>query len=270
MPNARLLVVEDNEEIAQMITLFLATRGFKVSVAQDAAGALQMVREALPDLILLDIGLPDINGYELLKQLRQNPRTRHLPAIFVSQRKMRPDRITGLEMGADDFITKPFDPDELGLRVQNLVAHAARENLINPLTSLPDQKITVEEIARAQAEPERAVIEFRLLHAEAFSDLYGALAYADLLRHIALMMSRLLNQLGRDEDFLGQRQDKLFVVVTDRTRAPLIRDAMVVRLDEEALQHYSLAERRGSEALVRDPAGQEHLVPVVRFEAAIL
>jgi len=269
MPSARLLVVEDNEEIAQMITLFLAARGFKVSVAQDAASALQLVREALPDLILLDIGLPDINGYELLKQLRQNPRTRHLPAIFVSQRRLRPDRLAGLELGADDFVTKPFDPDELGLRVQNLVAHAARENLINPLTSLPDQKITLEEIARAQPQPERAVIEFRLQHTEEFNDLYGSLAYADLLRHIALMMSRLLNQLGADEDFLGQKQDKIFVIITAREKAAAMREAVVEHLAEEMLQHYSLAEREGDLVRVKDPAGQEHLVPVITFETDI-
>jgi DNA-binding response OmpR family regulator len=269
MPSARLLVVEDNEEIAQMITLFLAARGFKVSVAQDAASALQLVREALPDLILLDIGLPDINGYELLKQLRQNPRTRHLPAIFVSQRRLRPDRLAGLELGADDFVTKPFDPDELGLRVQNLVAHAARENLINPLTSLPDQKITLEEIARAQTQPERAVIEFRLRHAEEFCDLYGTLAYADLLRHIALMVNRVLNDLGAAADFLGQKEDKIFVVITARKKAAALRQAVVERFDREVLQHYSLAERVGDLVKVKDPAGQEHLVPPVRFETTL-
>lgn len=269
MPNARLLIVEDNEEIAQMMTLFLTTRGFKVSVAMDAGAALQMTREALPDLILMDIGLPDINGYELLKQLRQNPRTRHIPAIFVTQRKLKPDRLTGLELGADDFITKPFDPDELGLRVQNLIAHAARENLINPQTSLPDQKITLEEMANAQAHPERAILEFKLRHTEEFCDLYGGLAYADLLRHIALMMNRVLNELGAADDFLGQKEDQTFIIITSREKAATLCAAVTERFAREALQHYSLAEPVGDQVKVKDPAGQEHLVPPVRFETTI-
>jgi DNA-binding response OmpR family regulator len=270
MPNARLLVVEDNEEIAQMVTLFLAARGFKVSVAPDAASALRLVREALPDLILLDIGLPDINGYELLKQLRQNPRTRHVPAIFVTQRKLKPDRLAGLEMGADDFITKPFDPDELGLRVQNLVARANRENLINPHTSLPDQKITQEELAQAKRQSNRISLQFRLRHASEFRDLYGALAYGDLLRHIALTFNRAVNELGTAQDFLGQQNDETFIIITAPEKAGVLQQTVVTRFEQEAVQHYSLAERQGNQVKVKDGAGQERLVPLMDFEITTL
>jgi DNA-binding response OmpR family regulator len=266
MPNARLLVVEDNEEIAQMMTLFLASRGFRVSVAPDAESALRMVRETLPDLILLDIGLPDINGYELLKQLRQNSRTRHVPAIFVTQRKLKPDRIAALELGADDFITKPFDPDELGLRVQNLVARATRENLINPHTGLPDQKITGEELAQAKLQPERVVLQFRLQHTSEFRDLYGALAYGDLLRHIALTMNRAVNELGTANDFLGQQDDETFIIITAQATAGALRAAMATRFDQEAVQHYALAERQGDQVKVKDASGQERRVPLLQFE----
>jgi DNA-binding response OmpR family regulator len=268
MPNARLLVVEDNDEIAQMMTLFLGSRGFKVSVAGDATTALEMVRESLPDLILLDVGLPDVNGYELLRRLRQDPRTRHLPAMFVTQRKLKPDRITGLQLGADDFITKPFDPDELGLRVQNLLARAARENLVNPHTSLPGQKVTLEELAQAQAA--RAVVEFRLQHAREFSDLYGTLAYADLLRHTALLISRALNELGLSESFLGQKEDEIFVVVTAPEQAAALQAAVTQRFERDALQHYSLAERQGDQVKVKDAAGQVRVVPLVKLEASLL
>jgi DNA-binding response OmpR family regulator len=270
MPNARLLVVEDNEEIAQMVTLFLATRGFKVSVAPDAAAALRMVRESLPDLILLDIGLPDINGYELLKTLRQNPRTRHLPTIIVTQRKQKPDRIAGLEMGADDYITKPFDPDELGLRVQNLVSRATRDNLINPHTSLPAQKITQEELAKARLKPERAVLQFRLRYVTDFLDLYGALAYGDLLRHIALLMNRTLNELGAAYDFLGQQDDETFIIITSPEKAGALCQTVAARFDLEAPRHYSLAERQGDQVKVKDAAGHERLVPLMQFEITTL
>ena len=268
MPNARLLVVEDNDEIAQMMTLFLGSRGFKVSVAGDAATALELVRESLPDLILLDVGLPDVNGYELLRRLRQDPRTRHLPAMFVTQRKLKPDRITGLQLGADDFITKPFDPDELGLRVQNLLARSARENLVNPHTSLPAQKVTLEELARAQAQGARAVVEFHLRHAHEFSDLYGPLAYADLLRHTALLISRALNELGLSESFLGQREDETFVAVIVPEQAAALEAAVIDRFERDALQHYSLAERQGDDVKVKDAAGQDRVVPLVKLEAS--
>ncbi len=270
MFNARLLVVEDNQEIAQMMTLYLAARGFKVSVAVDAATALRLVREALPDLMLLDIGLPDINGLELLQQLRHAPRTRHLPIIVVTQRKLKTDRLAGLQMGADDFITKPFDPEELALRVQNLVARATRENLINPQTSLPDRKITLEEVASAKLQPGRAVLKFRLRHAGEFRDLYGALAHADLMRHTALTMNRALNELGATDDFLGQQDDETFIVIVSQEAADPLCQTIAARFDQEATQHYALAERLGDQVKVRDSSGRERLVPLVKFEISVL
>jgi DNA-binding response OmpR family regulator len=155
MSDARLLIVEDNDEVAQMLVLFFGARGLKVAAAPDAATALAMVREAPPNLILLDVGLPDMDGYELFKQFRQSVRSRFIPVIFLTRRSRKSDRIAGLQLGADDFITKPFDLEELYLRVQNAVARAVRENLSNPHTGLPAGAIAREAVAAAARRPTR-------------------------------------------------------------------------------------------------------------------
>src|SRR3990172_4811754 len=158
MREPRLLIVEDNEEIAQMLALFLGSRGYKISLAPDGAAASQLVREFLPNLLLLDVGLPDTDGYELLKEFRQHVRTRYIPAIFLTQRNKKADRFAGLELGADDFLTKPFDLEELFLRIQNAVQRATRENLGDPHTGLPTGRVAREEVAAAQARPHRAIL----------------------------------------------------------------------------------------------------------------
>ena len=270
MREPRLLIVEDNEEIAQMLALFLGSRGYKISLAPDGATARQLVREFLPNLLLLDVGLPDTDGYELLKEFRQHVRTRYIPAIFLTQRSKKADKIAGLQLGADDFITKPFDLEELYLRVQNAVLRSDRENLSDPTTGLPSGRVAREEVAAAQANPDRTAVEFRLKNTSEFRDLYGALANSDLQRYTALLMNRVLNTIGTSDDFIGQTGEETFVVISAADRAEIIRKTVLERFDNDAVQHYGMGERHGSQVKVKDPAGQERLLPLVKLEAVTL
>ncbi|MCC7361721.1 MAG: response regulator [Anaerolineales bacterium] len=267
MKDARVLIVEDNAEVAEMLVLFFGSRGLKVSVAPDGASALRLIREALPTLILLDVGLPDTDGYELFKQFRQGVRTRYVPTIFLTRRSRKSDRLAGLQLGADDYISKPFDLEELYLRVQNAVSRAEREHLSNPHTGLPTGPIVREAVAQAAEQPGRAVVEFRLLHTSEFRDLYGALAGSDLLRYTALLINRVLNTLGAPEDFLGQSGEEQFVIITAAERAPALRRAVLERFDSDVVQHYALAERIGAQVKVRDTAGRERLLPLIQLQA---
>jgi DNA-binding response OmpR family regulator len=270
MENARVMIVEDNEEVAQMLVLFFGSRGLKVSVAPDGETALRVVRESLPNLILMDVGLPDTDGYELFKQIRQSVRTRHIPVIFLTRRGKKADRIAGLQLGADDFITKPFDLEELYLRVQNAIIRAAREHLSDAHTGLPAGPIAREALEAARARPERAAIELRLRYASEFRDLYGALAGSDLLRYTALLINRVLNTTGTPDDFLGHLTEESFLVICAADRAEGIRKIAVERFNNDAVQHYALGERLGDQVKVRSPSGRESVLPLVRLEGALL
>ena len=267
MSDARLLIIEDNEEIAQMLVLFFGSRGYKLNVAPDGASALRSVREALPDLMLLDVGLPDMDGFELLNQLRQSPRTRYIPAIFLTQRSKKIDKLTGLQLGADDFISKPFDIEELYLRVQNSVARAQRENLNDPQTGLPTGSIVRDEMERSRGKASRAVLQFRLRHLDEFRDQYGVLAGSDLLRYTALMLNRVLNTLGRAEDFLGRPDEESFAVVCGAERADLIRRTVLERFEADAAQHYALGERVADKIRVHTASGKGMTLPIVKLES---
>lgn len=267
MAEARLLIVEDNEEVAQMLVTFFGSRGVKVTIAPNGASALKLTRQNLPNLILLDAGLPDIDGYELFRKFRQSVRTRYIPIIFLTHRSRKADRIAGLELGADDFITKPFDLEELYLRVQNAVARAVRENLCNPHTGLPAGKYAREEVANAQSRPDRSVLVFKLRHTSEFRDLYGVLAGSDLLRYTALLLNRVLNAAGGPDDFLGQLGEEAFVIITTPDRAPEVRQRVVERFNRDAVQHYGLGQQQGDQVRVRDIAGREQVLPLLRLES---
>jgi GGDEF domain-containing protein len=214
------------------------------------------------------VGLPDVDGYELFKKFRQSARSRYIPVIFLTRRSRKSDRIAGLQLGADDFITKPFDLEELFLRVQNAVKRAERENLSDPRTGLPAGKVAREEVSAARAVGDRVVCEFTLRYSSEFRDLYGALAGADLLRYTALLMNRVLNTIGAPEDFLGQLSEETFVVITAPERAEIVRQNILDRFNHDAAQHYAFGERVGTQVKVKDSNGREQTLPLLGLEAA--
>ena len=117
----KVLVVEDEPDILEMVRYNLDQAGLDVETAEDAERALQSVQEILPDLIILDLMLPGIDGLDMCRQLKQDARTRHIPILMLTARKEEVDRIVGLELGADDYVVKPFSPRELVLRTQAIL-----------------------------------------------------------------------------------------------------------------------------------------------------
>lgn len=125
----RILVVDDDPSLAEMLTIVLRGEGFDTAVIGDGTQALTAVRELRPDLVLLDLMLPDIPGTEVCRLLRASERTRHVPVLMLTAKGEEIDRVVGFEVGADDYVTKPFSVRELLLRVRAIVrrAHGAPE-----------------------------------------------------------------------------------------------------------------------------------------------
>ncbi|HET7439587.1 MAG TPA: response regulator, partial [Nitrospira sp.] len=116
---AKILVVEDMDSVVDLLRTLLEREGFEVAVAQDGLEALEAVRREKPDLMLLDLILPGLDGLEVLRRVRQDPITAHLPVIVLSGKDEERDKVIGLEIGADDYVTKPFQANELIARVKN-------------------------------------------------------------------------------------------------------------------------------------------------------
>lgn len=122
---ARILTVEDDEAVRQMLGLALRRGGFSVSEAESAAQARAAIYEQLPDLVLLDWMLPDMSGIELARSIKRDPHTRDLPLIMLTARGEEADRVRGLEVGADDYVVKPFSPRELLARIKAVLRRSS-------------------------------------------------------------------------------------------------------------------------------------------------
>lgn len=244
MGKSRLLVVEDDLDIGNMLKIYFGGLDFDVDIALRGAEALEKTRQVLPHLIVLDIMLPDIDGYEVCRNLRTNMRTSHIPVIFLTQKDERSDKLQGLELGADDYITKPFDIEELKLRVQGAIRRAERESLTDPRSGLPAGRLIEEQLRRIIREKDWVLIDARINHFEPFKDVYGFVAGDDVLRFTAMLIGEVVDELGTPSDFIGHAGGDNFIVITKIEKAAAIKERLKSRFDEEVLTHYNFMDRQ--------------------------
>ena len=243
MGKARLLVVEDDADIANMLKIYFGSMDYEVDIAPRGGLALEKTRTVLPHLIVLDIMLPDIDGYEVCRSLRTNTRTSHIPVIFLTQKDERSDKLQGLELGADDYITKPFDIEELKLRVQGAIRRAERESLTDPRSGLPAGRLIEEQLRRIIRQDDWALLDLRINQFGAFSDVYGFVAGDDVLRFTAMLLSEVVDELGSASDFIGHSGGDSFIIISKHETANAIRERIKARFAEEVQTHYNFMDR---------------------------
>lgn len=263
MGKARLLIVEDDFDISNMLRIYFAGQNYEVDTAPRGSDALEKTRHNLPHLIVLDIMLPDIDGFEVCRILRTNTRTSHVPIIFLTQKDERSDKLQGLELGADDYITKPFDIEELKLRVQRAIARAEQQSLTDPRSGLPSGRLIEEQLRRIIRQTGWALMDIRINHFEPFKDVYGFVAGDDVLRFTAMMMGEVVDELGSSGDFIGHAGGDSFIVITTEAAAARLQPRLKARFAEEVLSHYSFMDREQGYILAYDANGEARQAPLM-------
>lgn len=250
MSSGRILVVEDDFDISNMLRIYFTGQGYQVEVAARGGDALDMCRRKLPDLIVLDIMLPDMDGYAVCRELRTTTRTSHIPVIFLTQKDERSDKIAGLELGADDYITKPFDIEELKLRVRSAIRAHQRLNMTDPRTGLPSGRLIEEQLRGLMRRDDWTFLLIGVEHIDVFNDAYGFVAGDEVLRFVALLFSDIVDSLGTDNDFLGHASNETFTIITF---SPAVDDLIIElrdRFETEVRPHYNFMDsERGGVAL---------------------
>jgi PleD family two-component response regulator len=256
MSKGRILVVEDDFDISNMLRIYFSGQGYDVQVAPRGGDALTLTRQQLPHLIILDIMLPDMDGYAVCKELRTTTRTSHIPIIFLTQRDERSDKIAGLELGADDYITKPFDIEELKLRVQNAIARSERESLTDPRSGLPSGRLIEDQLrGLMRQDREWTYTDLKINGFEPFKEVYGFVAGDEVLKFTALIIGEIVDETGTPDDFIGHPGGDNFVVISFTDRPEDLSQRLRSRFDEEIKSHYSFIDREAGFVVVDDGAG---------------
>jgi PleD family two-component response regulator len=270
MGKARLLVVEDDVDIGNMLKIYFSGMDFDVDVAVRGADALEKTKQVLPHLIVLDIMLPDIDGYEVCRNLRTNMRTSHIPVIFLTQRDERSDKLQGLELGADDYITKPFDIEELKLRVQGAIRRSERESLTDPRSGRPAGRLIEEQLRRIIRERGWALLDARVNNFEPFKDVYGFVAGDDVLRFTSMLIGEVVDEFGNTSDFIGHAGGDNFIIITTEEKASVIKSRLKERFNKEVQTHYNFIDRQ--QGFMQTPAanGATGKVPFMTMSVGVV
>jgi len=266
----RILIVEDDTDTLEMLSTYFQAQGYDIVTAVMGEDALEICQEALPDLIIQDIRLPDINGYEVCRRLRRNLRTSQIPVIFLTELKDRGDRIAGLKLGAVDYFTKPFDMQELRLRVRNALRRAGYESLVNPVTGLPDTKVIDERLKSLLGRKDWAVLYIGLANIEAFNDAYGFVAGDDALRAVGLIISNVADEAGSLNDFVGHISKSEFLLLTMPDKVEVLRDRIIDRLARAIRYFYPIKDREQVETVAQQERPKPAPVPALTVEIGVV
>jgi PleD family two-component response regulator len=240
---AKILIVEDDLDVAEMLNAYFRVQGYEVFTVNWGEDGVRAAQTVLPDLVILDIRLPDIDGYEVARRIRSDRRTNEIPIIFLTEKRERVDRLQGFEVGADDYITKPFDVQELRLRVRNALKRVSQGSLTNPVSGLPEGPLVEERLSDVIHKSGWALLHVSIHHLDAFRDAYGFVASDDVLRAISLMIINTIKESGSPEDFIGHISPTDFVVVVPPSHLPPFQERIRSRLEQSLDYFYPIKDR---------------------------
>lgn len=261
-----LLIVEDDLDIADMLNAYFRVQGYEVQTVNWGEDGVQFCQTNPPDLVILDIRLPDMDGFEVARRLRSSRKTKEIPIIFLTEKRERVDRLKGLELQADDYITKPFDIQELRLRVRNTLYRARRASLTNPVTGLPEGSLVEEAMNSALNRTDAVIMVVSLKNLTRFREVYGFVASDDLLRAVSIMVRDTVRDQGSAEDFIGHLTTSDFLLVTHMGNAANLRERIRKRLEQSFDYFYSNQDREQGTFKNKKLGVQIHELPLAQLE----
>jgi diguanylate cyclase (GGDEF)-like protein len=268
--SARILVIDDDSDVARFVQAGLAEQGYDVVVAETGVAAREAVAEAVPDLVLLDLTLPDVDGFELLRALHASPVTSGIAILLLTTETDVADLVRGLDAGADDYLTKPFDMEELAARVGSVLRRLKSMRDLSPLTGLPGNfRIGQELEERIASGDPVAVIHGDLDNFKAYNDHYGFMRGDIVIKFTARTLTEAALSSGDPSCFVGHVGGDDFIIVMDPAFAEQFCKEVAERFDDGILDFYDPKDALRGYVEVIDRRGERHAFPIVSFSMGI-
>lgn len=249
-----ILVADDDQDILRFVELNLRLEGFDIFTAPDGEHALELARQKVPAMVILDVMMPKMDGYEVCQALRNDGRTSHICIIMLTARSMSADKVLGLTAGADGYISKPFDPMELVARVKATLRRTREMRAVSPLTGLPGNVQIENEMRRRFNEGKAyAVLWLDLDNFKAFNDRYGFSRGDDAINYLADTLREITGEIP--DAFLGHIGGDDFVVITNADDAEVACNALVERFDGHVRALYDREDALAATISVKDRLG---------------
>ncbi len=269
-PDEVILVVDDEKNLLEIIRLNLELEGYRVIATHSGLEGLRLAKELKPDLILCDIIMPEMDGLEFCRRLKADGTTNHIPVVLLSARTHARDKLAGIEAGADDFITKPFEFPDLLARIRINLVRAKQKRDVSPLTGLPGSISIEAEIKSRLAKRSRfAALYLDMDHFKAFNDTYGFPVGDKAIRLLADIIDEAVKERGNLDDFIGHAGGDDFVVITTPDKANLLAEEILSRFDRSIRSLYREEDLRRGYSILVDRQGKEHFVPIMTLSIGV-
>jgi len=267
----KILVIDDTKLMLCMITSILEENGYEVVTATSGLEGIQKVKEEKPDLVLLDIVMPEMDGFEVCRILREDESNNLMPIIILTGQDNEDDKLTGLELGADDYIIKPFNHRELLSRVRNTLRRIDRNRYANPLTGLQGNLEIQAEINRRISKD----IIFSVLYADldnfkAYNDVYGFISGDRAIKMTADIITDSVHAFGSPDDFIGHIGGDDFVIVTTPEHDIAICDSIITEFDKKIPSLYSEQDKEKGYITTVSRTGKIKDYPIMTISIAIV
>jgi diguanylate cyclase (GGDEF)-like protein len=226
------LVVDDDDQVLRLVRRVLERAGFECVTVNDGHYAHDAAVEWRPDIILLDLMIGDVTGDDVMTQLRDDFRTRLIPVVVLTARDSLKDKVEHLLSGADDYVTKPFIPEELVARLRAVMTRTTTTRGLSPLTGMSGNSDILREISRRLADSERFAVLYPDIDAfKSYNDHYGFLRGDDVIKTLATIILEVLEEHQSNHHFAGHVGGDDFVVLTEPTLAETIAEEITKRFD---------------------------------------
>ena len=265
----RILVVDDDNDIRLICRTALENAGYEVREAEDGIAALSEAKQFRPDLLLLDVMMPRVDGFKTAESFRNNPSTSMTPIIFVSAKGETADKVRAFRIGAEDYIVKPFDAAELVARVSKALERRRRELGASPTTQLPGANEIEAEIDRRLAQPNQyAFCYLDLDNLKAFNDYYGYAKADGVIRQTGDLIRDVIAREGQQGDFIGHIAGDDFVLITQESRVDRICTAICSAFSRLVPLYYNSLDREKGYIETKDRYGVLRRFPIMSISLA--
>jgi len=270
MSKEKILVIEDEEDIANLVKTTLEGEGFEVTVGYSGEEGLEKIHHTPPDLLVLDLGLPGMSGYQVCQKIREDVSLAHIPIIMLTAKGSTSDKVIGLSYAPDDYVTKPFQNEELVARVRTHLTRTASDLSANPLTKLPGNIPIKEALEKCLSQEHLfAVLYLDLSNFKAFNDKYSYLRGDKVLQKTAQIILKTVKEKGNPGDFIGHIGGDDFIIITSPDKVDSLCRGIIKDFDQDIPVLYDEEDRKRKYIITKDRQNKTTKFPLMTISIGV-
>jgi diguanylate cyclase (GGDEF)-like protein len=267
----KILVIDDNPDLREIITHNLTREGFSIIQSQGALDGIQKAADEKPDLIILDVVLPVMDGFQVCAILKGKRETADIPVIFLSARDQVDDKVRGLNLGGIDYISKPFKSEELNAKIKSLLRSRDHDIGLNPLSLLPGNKVIEEKLHEFLRENKKFAVGYvDIDNFKSYNDKYGFFRGDEVLLTLSKNITSAIRNLGREDDFIGHIGGDDFIFISFSEKTEDICKSIIANFDKAVPSFYETPDKTAGYIEMHNRIGMLTKIPLMTLSVAVV